>query len=362
MISGKDKISLRQAVLIYLTIVYIPATRIFPIISAKELKQAGWITPVAPVLILFLYIWIIGRLFNKFKEGSFVDILYKVFGKTTGFIIGILYLVTVIVETVVSLGFFGARITSTIFPNTNIALFWGLMIILLMYTLRGGIVVLARMNELTFLITLVFFAFSTTLIMPAVKVSNLLPVTYKDIIPAVKLGLRDLMPVYSWFMLICLIGDKVNNKEKIFRYGIYAGLFLLQANILMIIVTIGALGSSVVARLNHPFFTALRNISVFELQRFEAIAIAIWMFSDFVTISIWAVAGLYLLKSLFNLKEDLELRFSFLSFIFAFILIFAINRFELEEFSATILANVEHALFLFVPVITLVAGKVRRKI
>ena len=55
---------------------------------------------------------------------------------------------------------------------------------------------------------------------------------------------------------------------------------------LLSVFTIGNLGAGLTAQLNHPFFTLLRNISLFHaVERFGALVIGLWVLPDFVLVS-----------------------------------------------------------------------------
>ena len=50
--------------------------------------------------------------------------------------------------------------------------------------------------------------------------------------------------------------------------------------------TIDILGAELTAKLNHPFFTMLRNVSLFHaVERFGALVIGLWVLPDFVLVS-----------------------------------------------------------------------------
>ncbi len=54
---------------------------------------------------------------------------------------------------------------------------------------------------------------------------------------------------------------------------------------LLSVFTIGNLGAGLTAQLNHPFFTLLRNISLFHaVERFGALVIGLWVLPDFVLV------------------------------------------------------------------------------
>ena len=56
MISGKDKISIRQAMYLFLTIVASPAIRLVPVYAAQTAEEAAWLAPIVAAVILFLIV------------------------------------------------------------------------------------------------------------------------------------------------------------------------------------------------------------------------------------------------------------------------------------------------------------------
>ena len=68
--------------------------------------------------------------------------------------------------------------------------------------------------------------------------------------------------------------------------------------------TIDILGAELTAKLNHPFFTMLRNVSLFHaVERFGALVIGLWVLPDFVLVAML----LTLAVSVFQSSGALEL-------------------------------------------------------
>lgn len=93
MLASRSKISIRQAVILFLTLVYSPAIRLFPVISAKFGERAGWLTPVLAVLPFIGLVYILQDIFKKEKEANLSDMIIKIWGKVPGKAVLSLYLI-----------------------------------------------------------------------------------------------------------------------------------------------------------------------------------------------------------------------------------------------------------------------------
>jgi uncharacterized membrane protein len=164
-------------------------------------------------------------------------------------------------------------------------------------------------------------------------------------------------------MGIFIIAERINDKEKTFRYGVYTLLFLTITGAMIIIMSIGSLGYTFTQKLSFPYLTAIRNISVFEiLQRLESLAFAIWVLCDFTAIYLAANNSLNLMRSIFNLKQETALIVPLLSFGYVFSLYLANNRSELFKFGSTIIVFSEITFLCLIPIFIYIIGKVRGKL
>ena len=72
-------------------------------------------------------------------------------------------------------------------------------------------------------------------------------------------------------------------------------------------VTAGVFGPALTARLNYPFFTMVRDLSLFgSRQRFEAAVIALWVFADFTLCTLLLRCSHEALRTIFRLPGPEE--------------------------------------------------------
>jgi len=355
-----DKITAKQAFLLFFTLGFSPSVRLFPAVAAKNAKQAGWLTPIISFLLLFLLINIIQSLYKNNECKSLQEIMLNVTGKIIGRFLIVINIVYCMILNAAYVRFYAERLTSSIYHSINIEVFIVIMLIICAFVLYSGIVVITRMNQILLPFIGIMFMSITLLILGKLEVKNILPISYLDIIPIAK-GSIGITAICSYATIVFYFGDKIKGTDKIKKSGINVAIISFIFLVLMILATIGALGHNVVAKFPYPFFAATRLISLFEtVERIESILVALWIMADFIIIIIFAYVTLKLIKTLFNLssiKPLIPLYFYFQYIMCQFI---AINRIELDSFSEKILQPLNCIIFIGIPLIVYIIGKIRR--
>ncbi|KNY28841.1 GerAB/ArcD/ProY family transporter [Pseudobacteroides cellulosolvens] len=362
MLASKEKISTRQAVILFLTLVYSPAIRIFPVFSAKIGERAGWLTPILAVLPLICLVYTMNALFKREKEANLSDMLIKILGRIPGRILLFIYILWLMVLLSLYVRYFAERFLTSLLPNTPMPFFTFTILIVVFYVVRGGIVPLTRTTEFLFLAFSVIFIIIFMLTLTNVKITNLLPVTYYDIWPITK-STYSILGIWGYFTFIFFFGDKINDKEHIRRFGLQGAVYLVIVTLLLLIQTIGVYGYTIIERLSMPYFVVAKSISILDtIERIESVVLAFWIIVDFVIISVFMYIILSMIKSLFNLTgaKSLISPVTIFTFIFSFYL--AKNSFELSNFSSYIGLPINIVLGFIIPFILLMIGKVRRVI
>lgn len=361
MLTNRKQISLRQALLLFLNILFSSSIRFIPSVTSEKAKQAAWLTPLPSLLILILFILMLNNIYKKYSK-SFIDLIYDVIGKTMGKILLATYMVWFQLPLSLFLRYYVERILTSIFPNVNTDLFLILLILLVVYILPSGIVVITRMNEIIFVMIFISFLFIVVLCLPKIQISNLTPVSHMDIIPILK-GSIPITSIWSYLIYIFFIGDEIKDKEKIKKLGFKTALFLAIITSVLIATCVGALGYSIVERAPLPFLSVSKLITIFEsLGRVHSVIVVLWVTSDFILVSTFIYISLNMLKSLFNLKSIKPFINIYGVFICFFTLLLCNSKFELEVFSSKI-ASPGNILFgLLIPVLIFTIGKFRKKI
>ena len=360
MVYKNGKVSLRQALLIYIVMNGSFAIRIVPSYTAKTAKEAAWLTPIISLGVSVLYLKILSSVIKKSNGKSLVNIFNDILGKTFANSLCIIYLLWISFLDAYYLRMYAERIVSLTFPNIKLSFFILCMAGVIVYSLRSGIVVIARMNEIFFFIINVMFFIINIFILPQVEVKNLYPITYKSIIPVIK-GSLIINAGWCYITFIFLFGDKINGKEKIYKTGLQAIFLMTFLTIQVIMIPLGLFGWSVVSKMPLPYATAIEEIKIFRIiERFDAIVFSVWVLTDFILIVILAMISLHTLKQVTKTSSIKPFINIYMIIITILSLSLGRNIFEIQQFG--ILTFIPMNLFLgyILPCIIVIVGKIKR--
>ncbi|MDF2535669.1 MAG: gerKB4, partial [Bacillales bacterium] len=132
---------------------------------------------------------------------------------------------------------------------------------------------------------------------------------------------------------------------------------------IIIFEVIGTLTSSVVQRIPFAFLVAVKQISILDtIEKIESIVVGVFIFSDFILLSVLIFVSLNIIKSLAKLNETKHLLNLFLVLVYFLSMGITINRFDLENFSVYFLIYINLTFGLIIPIILFIVGKIREKI
>ena len=362
MITDKEKISLKQALFLYLTLVYTPSVRLVAAVAAKNAKQAAWLVPLASLVILILHIWMIQSMYKKHENQPFCYILNITLSKYIGKIVCFLYITWLSILLGLYIRYYAERLVTSVSPSISIILFIVIMLVLVAYTLSSGIVVIARMNQIFVVILSAIFFLLVILLIPEIKIKYLTPLSYREIVPVLK-GSLALSGLWVYIFFLFMIGDKIAEKDQLLKQGIKAGIFLFFITICLITTAVGTLGYEIMQRAPLTFYATVKQISVVDVfERIESILISTWIISDFIIIAVFAFIILELIKSLLNLNHMKSFINIYIIFQAILSLYLCRNVFELQEFSSKMGLQLNVIFGLVIPIAIFIIGKIRKKI
>lgn len=362
MIQKKGKISTRQLMLLFIMSTFSPAIRLFPMLIAKQAKQAGWLTPIFSMIVMFPLIFIVQSFFENGKYSNLSDVFTSILGKFLGRMLVSIYFIGVMVLLALYVRLFAERISSSILPDTTIRFFILVILGLVFYVLRGGIVSLVRTNEFIFYSFMFIFGITSIMAIFNIKTKNLLPISYMDILP-VAASSYAILGIWGYFFLMFFFGENVNDKENIKHFGVRTTAYITVISLVIITISLGVLGSNLSARVFLPYFITIKEISVLStLERMEPIIVAIWIIADFIIISTFAYISVSILKSLFSLPNKRSITSPVILLTYILAMCIGRNRFELETFSEYIALPGNIILCFVIPIIVFIIGKIRKLI
>lgn len=358
--TDKDKISVRQLFFVFTIIVSSAATRFLPKYAAAIAAQAGWVSPIISTVPIIAIILMLDSMMKKYEGQSMSEIINTIMGKYLGGLIQVIYLLWAVLLLALYMRYYAERLTSSIYPNINNKFLLFLSLIPIAYMLRSGFTVIARMSEALLPFIGLMLVMLSAFLLPKVRPDTVLPVYFNDIVPMVKASFGS-TSILSYLFLLFFLSDKLVNMKSLKKFGYIATYVNISSIMLVDFITIGVLGSAVAERSPMPVLSAVKQISILEtIENIEVIIISIWIFADFTLISTFFVVILNLIKSIFKLSDTKPL-INILAILLYFLSLgIASNKFDLEEFSNTIIVPLNIILGFGFPIILFILSKLKK--
>lgn len=357
---SKDKISVRQLLFVFTIIVSSPATRFLPTYAAAKAAQASWVSPLVWVVPFIVLIFMIDSLLKKYEGQSMSEIISSIMGKYLGKLLQVIYLLWAILLSAVYTRYYAERLTSSIYPDINNNVLIILTLISIAYILRSGFTVIARMSEILLPFIGAMLIMLAIFLLPKVRLDNVLPVYFNDIVPIVKASFAS-ATILSYLFLLFFLSDKIVNLKSFKIFGYIATYVNISSLMLVIFIATGVLGSSVAQRSPMPILITVKQVSIMDtIENIEVIIIAIWIFADFTLISTFLVVTLNLIKSIFK-SSDTKPLINILAILLYFLSMgISSNKFELGEFSNRVLVPLNTILGFGFPTILFILSKLKK--
>jgi len=363
-----NKISMRQALILYIVACLSPITRVFPLSAAEFGGRAGWLSPIVVALILFVLLRILAAMFKP-KDGTATlpanlsDVFELSYGKIISKIILAAYAVWIGILFPVYIRYFAEQMLSTMFPSANIGFFIVIMMALVLVATRGKLEWFARFSELARLFFIAIIAILAICLIPDFEYRNILPVTHLDT-KNVFQGAFQMCGVVGYITLIFFLGDHISDKETLQKRAKRTAIWVGAIGTLITTVCIATLSFRVVERMPMPFFSTTKLITVMEpFDRMEAFLLCTWVCSDFIIITAFAFVLINIIKKLTGSHEARYFATPIAFYGVVAGMFLTTSRFELEAFSRNeITTTVNIALCFGIPLLTLIVGKIRGKL
>ncbi len=294
----KDSFDRRQMIALCTVIFLVPALQLFPSGVTQLAGRAAWLSAPATVIPMLLYIMFLCRFMDRRMEGEGLAELYL---RSLGSLVGKLALLITALWLLLYGGFMlrsGAdRFVTTIYPNSSSPFFSVTMGIIGTVAAMGAVRSLVRVAKLV--LPVIFGVLLLVLITAlfSVDMTNLLPVTKHDVIPVAKGAAAAVNVLAIVLYLICFaegLTPKTPGREKAFSLWALAVVALLC---IICFDIIGNFGPELTANLTQPFFSLVRNLVFFRtLERVEALVGTLWVFSDFLMISLLLYSAQHCLR------------------------------------------------------------------
>jgi len=280
----EDRISRRQFVAMAFVGTLSPLIRRFPQILAAIAGRSAWLSAAFAVIPAAVILAAAHFLFRRHPAG-YREVLTDVLGAALGRTVIGLYALWFLFYAGFLLRSGAVRFLSTVYPGAAATPFILVAAALGTLAASGSLRAIARSAMLFRPLLAAVLIAAPLLSLRDLDFSLLVPVTSADLLPN---GIAALETVNALSSAACLafLGDRLEKPLRPRDYAPWAGLLLVLLGAVTA-ACIGVFGAGLTAKLRYPFFMLVRDISVLgSLERAEPVVIALWVFSDFVALSV----------------------------------------------------------------------------
>lgn len=352
-----NKISMRQACMILIGMVFSPAVRLFSSYVSSKGNQSGWMGPliagaVTAGFVFVLWLWVK-------TERNYMEQLQYSLGTVGSKIIMVLYLLWGTGLVALHLRYYAERMVSTVYSELNMDIFILAMAGLCVYTLAKGLTTLGRMSEIILPIILTVSAALLILLTKNIEIQSLLPVA--DTRSILHVSFCNLAS-FGYVTFLLFFTDNIHNTQHFRKNSIISITVITAFSVWMFVSVIGSFGPYLIEKLSYPFLTVVKQISIGEfIQHIEAFIITLWILSDFMIIAFIGAAMLKVLGALIGTKDTKEFILPYFALCAALVPTIGKNSHEMEYLSENIFIPLNILLLFLIPVVILIVGKMKDK-
>ena len=358
----RGRISLNQAIFLVVTAMFSPFVQLMPSYTTRFAGQAAWVSAVWAFVIFLPIIFILGSFAKKYSDMDFIEIMDDICGKVISRIFAFIYLAMVVMLAALYLRYYCESLLSTALPYVSPYIFLTSMAAVVWAAARKSTVTFARMNEIMMCVILLSFIVCSVFSVPSMNIRNFLPVSYLDIVPSLR-GSVGVLAVWSYIPIVLLFLPNVNGKENINAVCMKTHIAVFAIALAVMAVTEGVLGSGTAAIVQIPFFTAVKQISVFGyIERIESLVVSLWVISDFTLITLFITLAYSITKRLFGMSGGRSVVSAYIFIIFPLSMLLGRSVFELQNFSNMVVVYLNVILGIGVPAAVFLLGKIRRRL
>lgn len=279
----------------------------FQRIIYNEAKQDSWLSVIIAGIFVQLILWVIIKTLQTEQNADLYGLNVYAFGKWLGKLFNLIYIGYLTLACTTVLVDYILIVKVWVFPGLAE---WKLSVMLLFLTVYG---VLGGVRVVVGVSFIVFFATAWILILSAEPLKyadwgHFFPMFQATPVELLKGAYRMSLTVLG-FEVIYFLYPYVKNKEKVMLYS-QLGAFLSHS--IMLIVMVVSLSYFSHEQLNKTVWATLTMFKIIHLpniERFEILAVSIWMLVILPNLLLFLWAATRGIKRSFNINERLSLLF-----------------------------------------------------
>lgn len=282
----EEKISLRQFLVIIFVSLLSPMVHMTSVITDQIAGRGGWLAYMVVLVLVGILVLLLGWAFRRIPEGGLGALLRLGFGDRLGRVLCGVGAAVLLVRLGIALRFYAERFVSTLYPDTELGMFFAVLLALVVWISGKSFGTLARTGQIFFLAIILVTAVVVAFNLPLIKPYYIWPVWTGDL---PKIGWAGFvcmeMLSISFGALFCLslVGERDNGTALCLKW--LAGICVLAT--VLNVVTTGVFSSKLTPSLQIPFFVLAKEVRIEgALERMESFVAALWVLTDVVFIAL----------------------------------------------------------------------------
>ena len=301
MLPREDKINPRQFAAIGFISSLSPMVRGIPAETAEKAGSGAWLSVIlaaAPLAVAVYFLCLLAGN-RRGMAAAFTQALGSFCGRLLMalYALWFLFLAAFIHRT-------GAdRFIGTIYPGSGPQIFVIVMLIACLPAAMGSLKALGRASMIFRPVLLIVLALVFGFALPKAHLTGLWQISGEDEIGIMRGALSVVGPM-CMCLYLAFACDQTTERVKPPLLFLWLGIALLIAEFLCV-STIGTFGPEMTGQLRNPFFAMVRDMSFFgSIERIDAVIVAIWVFSDFILISLLLFFAAKSLRYIFSIRPE----------------------------------------------------------
>ena len=271
----------------------------------KEAQQDAWISILIAYLFMILIVMVMFKILSRYENADIFGIHVALFGKWFGKFLGIIFLLFFMAELLSILLSYIEIVQIFIYPTIPSSVMGGLMLILVFYSVIGGIRIVTGVVFLFVILSPWFFPLLYDPIL-RMETSHFFPILEASPTDLLK-GARTTVYSFLGLEILFVIYPFIDNKQRA-KFPTYLGLTVSALVVLTTtIVSIGYFSPNDFDLLDWPVISLFKSVSFTFMERFDYFVVAEWMMVTVPTaiLIMWAIT--YGTKRLFQVEEKITL-------------------------------------------------------
>ena len=283
-----------------------PASHLVPKVTASIAGSGSWIAPLIALPVILIFVLLLSGLMNMRRDGEGLgELILRTGGSGFGSIALILLAAFMIFDGGLLLRTAAGRFTDTIFPSSGPWFFIFIMLAMGTLAALGSVKALPRAARVfapiltAILLLTLIFSFSS------VDKTRLLPVSRSDT-AGLFLSSLVVVEIYAGILTFAaVLEDQCPRRRGRFKSHILWSVLICLLLTVLSAVIIGSYGAKLTSELSSPFFSMIRDVTLFRtVERIEALVAALWVMSDFTLLALLLISSGHLLRLVLGHKPE----------------------------------------------------------